>query len=187
MNQFFNNLFGTIANNYYGVQQNGLITPTGFIPINSEGKTLRVKGAQASWLGLRTREMQKAAYEFCYPLASVIDRLAEYDTAGELEILRSKGKGKHDEASNPWATRMRARLAQPNPLQSWEQFRNQQIVYKKIFGFCPVFPLLPIGLKDKSYCLSMWNLPPWLFRAEPTNSIINTSSIEEIIKEYSVQ
>lgn len=184
MSGFFNNLFGTIANNYFAPQQNGLITPTGFIPINNNGGTLRIKGNQAVWLGLRTREMQKAAYEFCYPLASVIDRLAEYDTAGELEILRSKGKGKHDEATNPWATRMRARLAQPNPLQSWEQFRSQQIVNKKIFGFCPVFPLLPIGVKDKSYCLSMWNLPPWLFKAEATNDIINTSTIEEIVKKY---
>ena len=186
---FFNNLFGTIAGNFFGgIGQNGLITPTGFVPTDDKGGLLRIRGNQAQWLGLRTREMQKAAYEFCYPLASVVDRLAEYDTAGEIEILRSKGKGKQDEATNPWATRMKARLEQPNPLQTWEQFRFQQVAYKKIFGFCPVFPLLPVGLGqiDPSYCLAMWNLPPWLFRAEPTGNLINTSEISEIVKEYSV-
>lgn len=189
MNPFFNNLFGVIAGNFFGgVGENGLVTPVGFVPVGNKGQTLRVRGNQAVWLGLRTREMQKYAYEFCYPIASVIDRMAEYDIAGEIEILRTKGKGKQDKATNPWATRMSARLAQPNPLQTWEQFRAQQIVYKKIFGFCPVFPLLPAGIGelDPSYCISMWNLPPWLFRAIPTNDLINTSTIDEIVKEYSI-
>lgn len=186
---FANNLFGAIAGSFFGAPlgENGLVTPVGFVPVDNSGHSLMVRGSQAVWMGLRTREMQKQAYEFCYPVSCVVDRLAEYDLTGEIEILRSKGKGKEDYATNPWAQRMNKLLAQPNPLQSWEQFRGQQVVYKKIFGFCPVFPLMPFGMDfDPSLCLSMWNLPPWLFRAEPTRKLLEATTIDEIVKEYSV-
>lgn len=177
---FFSNLFGTIG-------QGSFLLPTeaSFIPTDAKGSSIYIKGQQAQWLGLRTRIMQKKAYELCYPLASVIDKLAEFDVSGEIEIIRSKGKGKEDIATNDWSNRMRGLIAQPNPLQTWEQFRGQQIVYKKIFGFCPVFPLAPIGL-DPSYCKSMWNLPPWLFTATGTGKMISVGTSEEIIKHYSI-
>ncbi|HEY6949026.1 MAG TPA: hypothetical protein VI146_00320, partial [Nitrososphaeraceae archaeon] len=111
---FANNLFGAIAGSWFGsLGENGLITPVGFVPTNDKSGLRHVRGSQAVWMGLRTREMQKAAYEMCYPVSSVIDRLAEYDLTGEIEILRSKGKGKEDYATNPWSQRMNARIAQP--------------------------------------------------------------------------
>jgi hypothetical protein len=188
MSDWGNNLFGAIAGNLFGsLGQNGLVTTAGFVPTDSSGGTRYVRGSQAVWMGLRTREAQKQAYEFCYPVASVIDRLAEYDLNGEIEILRSKGKGKEDYATNGWAQRMNKLILQPNPMQSWEQFRTQQLVYKRVFGFCPVFPLMPFGLDyDPSYCLAMWNLPPWLFRAESTNVLIQATDIDEIVKSYSI-
>jgi hypothetical protein len=187
MSSWGQNLFGIIAGWGSGASiGNGLITP-GFVPTNSSGGIMRIRGSQASWLGLRTREMQKQAYEFCYPVSSVCDRLAEYDLTGVIEILRSKGKGKEDYATNPWSQRMNKLIAQPNPLQAWEQFRGQQVVYKKLFGFCPVFPVMPVGMDfDPSYCMAIWNLPPWLFRAEPTNKLLEATDIDEIIKSYSI-
>src|SRR5688572_7511202 len=151
MNQFFYNLFGSIANANTALTS---FQPTvDFIPIDGAYHTLDIKGNNATWLGLQNKIMQKYAYEFCYPLASVVDRLAEADITGDLEIYRKAGKGKETEATSPYAQRMKALLEQPNPLQSWEAFRAQQIVYKKVYGFCPMLAVMPAGMEflDKSY------------------------------------
>jgi len=179
MSNFVNYLFGTIAggvNTYRGA------SGVSFIP-DGKGGTIEIKGQDATWWGMNNREMQKKAYEFCYPVASVVDRLAEYDIAGKIEILRTEGKGKHDFATNSWAQNMNKLLAQPNPVQSWEQFRGQQIVYKKIFGFCPVLPLIPSGFTPDN-AISMVNLPPWCFEPDPTMDYINQSNIEGYVKKY---
>lgn len=176
---YINNLFGTIAGSSL---MSGMPT-VDFIPNGRNGEKIDVKGDQASWLGLKNPLMQKFAYDFCFPLSSVVDRLAEYDITGSVEILRSTGKGKDNFATNDWAQRMNKLLAQPNPLQSWEQFRGQQVVYKKVFGFCPVLPIVPAGFSPE-YTLSMINLPPWLFDVEGTKRILYTSKAEDLIKNY---
>jgi len=180
---FFDHMFGSIA----GYSSLDRITGgADFIPINGSGKTIKIKGSQARWMGMRSRYMQKHAYEFCYPVATVIDRLAEYDLTSELKINRSTGKGKNNEATNEWSVRMRERLTQPNPLQSWEQFRGQQIVYKKVFGFCPVLPIIVEGFENQPWmCSAIINLPPWLFDAIATrNAITSSFEIGDVIKEY---
>lgn len=183
MNQFFNNLFGTIAGSNTVLER---VAPNiGYIPIDGQGGTIDIKGQNAAWLGLQNRLMQKWAYEYCYALASVVDKLASADTTGEVEILRYKGKGKEDLATSGYAQRLNKLFAQPNPLQSWEQFRGQQVVYKKISGFCPVLPIMPAGILDPSYCTGLINLPPWTFEVEPTGKYTGQTTIEGLVKRYS--
>jgi len=178
---FINNLFGVIAG-----QTNLRGSNMDFIPGGSKGEQIVIKGDNVAWLGMRSRLMQKYAYDFCYPVSSVVDRLAEYDLTGRVDILRSKGKGKENDATGPWATAMRNRFAKPNPLQSWEQFRGQQNVYKRIFGFCPVLPIVPVGFQP-SDCVAIINLPPWLFDAVPVkNYSLGASKIEEIVSHYTL-
>ncbi len=181
---FVHNLFGTIAN------MNGTVpvpSHIDFIPNGNAGETIQIKGDSAEWLGLKSRQMQKYAYDYCHPVASVVDRLAEYDLTGELLILKIKGKGKEDIAKSSWAERMRKLLEQPNPMQNWHQFRGQQNVYKRVFGFCPVLPLIPAAFEhDPSFATCMINLPPWLFEAKGRRKFILTSDINEIIEEYIV-
>ena len=182
--QFFNNLFGTIAGTNIPAKFGGI----DFAP-DGKGGTIKLtgKGMPAQWLGLRTPMMQKYAYEFCFPVAAVCDKLAEMDTNGKLEIVRAKGKGKNDLATNAWATKMNTLLAQPNPLQSWEQFRGQQVVYKKIFGFCPVLPIIPVGFEElPEFATSIINIPPWLFEPIGTGKLLYQSTIDDLIKEYRV-
>jgi hypothetical protein len=178
---FINSLFGTIANTTLSREPSGI----SFIPIDDKGNTIQIKGDNVNWLGLKSRQMQKYAYDYCYPLASVVDRLAEYDITGNIEILRSTGKGKENFATSEWANRMNRLLAQPNPMQSWEQFRGQQVIYKKVFGFCPVLPFVPGGMTPDN-ATSMINIPPWLFDYESTREIIFTSKIDQIVKEWRV-
>jgi len=177
---FIDYLFGSIA----GATSIDRAAPgISFIPVDNASGTLQIKGQNAVWLGMKNRLMQKYAYEFCYPVSSVVDRLAEYDIAGKIEILRTEGKGANNYATNSWAMNMNKLLAQPNPMQSWEQFRGQQIIYKKIFGWCPVLPLIPAGFSPDN-AISMVNIPPWCFEPEPTNNYINQSKIEDVVKSY---
>lgn len=180
MSRFTNNLFGTIA------QGAGIPLPAGlsFIPINDSGDVVHIRGQQAQWLGLRNRDQQLRAYSFCSPLSSVIDRLAEADINGKPEILRKEGKGKEDYATSEYAKKLNTLLAQPNPLQSWHQFRGQQVVYKKIFGFCPVWPVMPAGFSDPSDAYQIWNLPPWLFDVEGTKKLLRQKDVKDMVKTW---
>src|SRR5690349_12697213 len=130
---FANHLFGTVAKR--GSFFNRIPTGKSFIPIDGEGGTISIRANDsASWLGLENRNQQKFAYEYCFPVSCVVDRLAELDLTGALQILRAGGKGrgkKNDFLTGAYADRMNKLFKQPNPLQSWEQFRGQQNVYKR--------------------------------------------------------
>lgn len=179
---FARNLFGTISG--FDLSQNS--QGMSFIPVDSKGATIDIKGDNVSWLGLKSKQMQKYAYDYCYPLASVVDRLAEYDVTGLIEILRAEGKGKENYLKSEWGLRIKNLFTQPNPMQSWEQFRGQQVIYKRIFGYCPILPFVPAGLPPE-YATSMINLPPWLFEGVSTKQLIYTKSTGEIVKEWTVK
>ena len=186
--RFTQNLFGAIAG---GLGVTDYVRPgIDRIPLDGSGKTLNIsgKGQQALWMGLRSPMMQKKAYEFCYPVASVCDRLAEADTTGCLEIIKTKGKGKEAEAKGPWATEMGKLFAQPNPMQTWEQFRGQQIVYKKVFGYCPVLPIARTGFENNPELggfSAIINVPPWCFEPISSGKFLQSSTVG-LIKEYRV-
>jgi len=62
---------------------------------------------------------------------------------------------------------MNSMFSQPNEMQGWENFRGQQLVYKRVFGYCPVLPMSPVGM-EWIYS-KMINLPPWLFGVNEGN------------------
>jgi Phage portal protein len=150
------NLFGTL-----GTQNLGALGQYGFIPIDGQGATLNLTdNIDAQWLGLASKNMQYWAYNYCSPLAAVIDKLAEADTNGRIEFLNPDGTTKSNFSGNPRLKRISTLLKRPNPLQTWEEFNSQQVVLCKIFGYCPVFAVCPAGF-DKSYSSSLWNLNPF--------------------------
>ena len=151
-----NNLFGSL-----GTQNLGSLGQYGFIPTNGEGGTLNLTdNIDAQWLGLSAKNMQYWAYNYCSPLAAVIDKLAEADTNGRIEFLNPDLTTKTNFSGNPRLSRISKLLKRPNPLQTWEEFNSQQVVLCKIFGYCPVFAVCPVGF-DKSYSSSLWNLNPF--------------------------
>ena len=170
-NSFANNLFGAIA----GLSGNLIAPAPDFIPIDGSGGTLQLTNTTANWLGLRSRNMQYWAYVYCAPLSSVIDKLAECDINGVLEAI--KADGSEDYSQSGTVKRLMKLLAKPNPLQSWEDFRAEQVAYKKIFGFCPVWPIVPAGMSDPTYAKTIWNILPWLATPQINNdfNIYSTS------------
>ena len=183
---FLGNLFGVISEQAFPYSNDVDFIPTGF-----GGKTVDIKGDNISWLGMKSRIMQKHAYDFCHPVGAVADRLAEYDLTLQFQVLRHKGKGKEDFATSTFANNLNARFEQPNPLQSYEQFRGQQNVWKRVFGFCPVYPLVPTGF-TKDNCVAMFNIPPWLFTVK-ANKIKTgsqdffSSTLSDIVEYYEFQ
>lgn len=167
------NLVQSFTNNLFGVIAGGATQAFGyadFAPTDSNGNIVRLTGQDSvQWLGLKNRMMQRWAYDYCYPLASVIDRLAEYDTAGYMEIKRLKGKSAGNELNSEWAQRITNLFTNPNPLQTWGQFRAQQVVFKRTYGFCPVLPIRPAGLPPE-YAVSLHNIPPWAIEVDATGN-----------------
>ena len=153
---FTNNLFGAIA----GLTGNLVRPGRDFIPIDGSGGTLKLTNTTANWLGLRSRQMQYWAYVYCSPLSAIIDKIAECDMNGELEAI--KNDGTEDYSLSLTVKRLMNLLERPNPLQTWESFRAEQVAYKKIFGFCPVWPIVPVGISDPTYAKTIWNVLPWL-------------------------
>lgn len=179
-NSFFLNLFGSIAN-LPMVGQLG--SNADFIPTDNNGNILKLTGQDsAAWLGMKNKIMQKYAYDYCFPLASVVDKLAEYDVSGEIEIYRLEGKGAKNPATNSWSQNMRKLLDQPNPLQTYSQFRSQQVAYKKVYGFCPVLPIVPNSMSPE-YAVAIINLPPWLFTPilKPGANLLTAIKMEDIV------
>ncbi len=184
MQRWYNNLFGSIA---------GLAPVRGsgrdFIPKNNKGGVISLtgKGSEASWLGLKSVEMQKYAYMYCAPLASVIDGIASADSNGRIKIV--KNDDTFEVSKSGYAKRMATLLKRPNPMQTWTQFRAQQVCYKNSYGYCAIFPVMPAGMKfkdDPSFATSLWNLPPWLCRLTPTRKMFGQMDQEGIIESLSI-
>jgi len=156
-----NNLFGSIGEGRWPMSPNA-----DFMPIDNEGGVMRMRGDghQPKWLGLDSLLMQSWAYDFCSPLASVIDRVAEADTNGRIEFVDENGATLKRETVNktPKLGRVKRLFKRPNPLQTWHEFNNEQVVICKKHGYCPVFMVRPKGM-DATHTMWMFNISPlWI-------------------------
>lgn len=179
MGNFFNNIFGSIGS-VYPAAGFAAKTDIGFIPRDSAGGVINLRGADAVWKGLELPNMQYWAYCYCAPLASVIDRLAECDTNAVIQLLKANG----DSTQSSVAKQVESLMSRPNPLQTWAEFRGQQSVYKRIFGYCPVYAMIPAGSKayEAKY---LWNLNP--FYARPiANYEFTMTNGQDRIKEWNI-
>lgn len=149
------NMFGSIAKSLFPFG-----TDKGFIPIDDQGGIMRLgTGHEPQWLGLDSISMQAYAYNYCSPLAAVIDRLAQADTNGRIEFLDESGATIANVSKMPAKNRVKKLLAKPNPLQTWHEFNNEQVVISKKHGYCAVFAIGPKGM-DKTWTKFLVNLSP---------------------------
>jgi len=102
------------------------------------------------------------AYQRCPVVSSIINRQALATINGRMTIVDDSGK----ESQKVQAKALRRLLRRPNPLQSYKQFRAQSNVYKRIYGYCPVLRMCPVGFEDDFSKWRLWNIPPWMIRVE---------------------
>ncbi len=160
-----NNMFGTIAQGGFPFN-----TSMDFIPDGFNSEVIQLTGEnldkQARWLGLSGKNMQYWAYNYCAPLSTVVDRLAEADSNGILKFWDDDEEKVMKKVTKvPNLLRIKKLFRKPNPLQTWHEFNSQQVVFCKTFGYCPVWCIAPFGF-DKSYTKYMFNLNPFYFEPD---------------------
>lgn len=107
------------------------------------------------------------AYQRCPVVSSIINRQALATINGKVTIVDDEGK----ESKKPQANALRKLLKRPNPLQSGKQFRAQSNVYKRIYGYCPVLRMCPVGFEDDFSKWRLWNIPPWMIQVEDNDDL----------------
>lgn len=160
-----------------------LSTNMGFIPVDNKGDVLLLNEmlkTGASWRTLQSKDQQYWAYMFCSPLASVIDRQTNADLNGEIEIL----KDDKDYDTSRYAKAVKNRLNAPNPLQDWYEFRAQQMIYKKIFGYCLMYTMEFASSPDRSFNF-LWNINP-LYAEPEGNDKFSLAKSPNPIKQWNI-
>lgn len=152
-----NSLFGSIGGKKIPVPVN-----VDFAPLDDQGNVIDFtdNNGNPAWLGLEFKSMQWWAYNYCSPLAAVIDRIASATANGIIEFQNEDGTTVKNPAKNPKLNRIQKLFRKPNPWQTGQEFDAQQTVLCKIFGYSLVWTICPFGV-DKSYTKMMVNLNPY--------------------------
>lgn len=136
-------------------------------------------GGNSSIYSTQTVENQKNAYNKCPAVAAIINRKAKAFTNAKWWVLDQNGK----EVNSREAKVVKALMAKPNVLQSWNQFLAQAKVYEQLFGRCYIFALRIPGFRD---IVSLWVLPNWIVNTKLTGKFLMQTKIEEIVEKYEV-
>jgi hypothetical protein len=130
------------------------------------------------------------AFTICPPLQSIILRKAEAAANARLWIMTSKGKGKNRECKTEWADKCRAKLARPNPFETWSEFDFNMTVYTNLFGWCVVYPTYSTKMfagKGMAYADNIWVLPPSMLDWLETGRVFNQLDLKGIFQYIRVQ
>jgi hypothetical protein len=126
------------------------------------------------------------AYEYCPPVYSIINKQAYAFINGKTFITNLKGKGKAKEATSEYANKVKALLSKPNALQNGKQFEAQAAVYLRLFGYCIILPIKPIGFPNED-ATALWIIPPYMCEinfAKQTFYNLKKGFISSIILKY---
>lgn len=105
------------------------------------------------------------AYQKNPIVSAVINKMAQATVNGKQFIMNDEGK----EVTTPQAKALKKLLKKPNYYQNGTAFRAQGIVYKKIYGYCPVLVIKPAGFENDYSKWKLWNIPPWMLQVEDNN------------------
>ena len=118
------------------------------------------------------------AIENCPPLTAVILKKSAAYINGKTWVMDDKGQ----EAKSKFAQTLKARLLNPNPLQTWKQFEAQQQFIINAFGFSILLPIQPTGFKETVDCSSMWNIPPSMLDIQETGKLFYQTDLSGMLK-----
>lgn len=120
-----------------------------------------------------TQDCEKArALLMCAPFFMVCDKLGSMASRGVPYVM--------DEQGNERSTfdDVRALLANPNPLQTWEAFMKQVELSLAAFGMCPISL---VRATEQSLPVAMWVIPAERFRLYGTGRNVRQSELEEVV------
>jgi phage portal protein BeeE len=152
-----------------------------FAPYNDKGGVIMFSGFgdTGDFSNIKTAEGQASAYQLVHAVRTVINRCSTPFGNGEVWVLDKNG----NEVKTREATEAAALLKNPNPTQTWVEFYVQQNIYKRVFGYCPVYAVRPVGLRMVA---ALYNVLPLIFSVEYTGKLYNQTSIADIVKSYRI-
>lgn len=115
------------------------------------------------------------AYQQCPVVSSIILRQAQATVNGRPAVMDEKGK----ESKLPQAVALKALLKRPNAIQNGKQFRAQGNVYKRIYGYCPVLIVKPVGFENDFTKWKLWNIPPWMLQVTDSTDLFFLSTAKQ--------
>ena len=83
------------------------------------------------------------AYQLCPVVSSIINRQAQCVINGQVWVSDENG----EESKTPAGLSLMRLLNKPNPIQCGREFRAQNNVYKRIYGYCPVLVIKKVGFE----------------------------------------
>ncbi len=122
------------------------------------------------------------SYEQCPPVYSIINKQAYAFINGKTFITDADGK----EVKTDYANKVRALLHKPNALQNGKQFEAQAAIYLRLFGYCVILPIKPVGFKNEE-ATALWIIPPYMCRlefAKQTFFNLKKGFIQKIVVKY---
>lgn len=114
------------------------------------------------------------AYQRCPIVSSVINKSAQATVNGKPFIMNDDGK----ESQKIQAKQLRRMFMRPNGIQTGKQFRAQGNVYKRIYGYCPILIVKPVGFESDYSTWKLWNIPPWMMQVEDNTDWFFTSDMK---------
>lgn len=107
------------------------------------------------------------AYQRCPVVSSIINRQAQCTVNGKQYVMDSKGK----ESKKIPAMALKKLLLKPNIYQSGREFKAQGQLYKRIYGYCPVLVIKPVGFESDYSKWKLWNIPPWMIQVRDSMNL----------------
>jgi len=159
--------------------------PSGFIPVKYNNLTsdvatlLQYFGSRLSKsINCTTQEGQWKAYQDCSLIESIIERRVDYFHSGIYSVVDTEGKP----VTNAESKQILRLLANPNPLQNRAEFEQTVMVYKEVFGFCPLYKVMPAN-RTKGLPVAIWAINPMNFTYTLTGKLYLQSTLSGIVKE----
>ena len=123
---------------------------------------------------------KKEAFKACIPLNSTITKCGKLFSNGKFYVVDED----NNDVTTAEAKKIIQLLKKPNPLQSGKVFNRQVELTLKLYGRCPIYLLrgLPFSVP-----VSMWIIPPELFKQTTTGKLWGQNEKSEIIGETYIE
>ena len=158
----------------------GSFIPTG-LNRNDINRIINILGSNsATRFDTHTVMGQADALTRCSILQSICEKTSKYFQAGELEVERTDSdNGKVDAA-------LLQLIASPNPLQTWTELEQQIITYLKVYGYAPLYRIMPAN-RSTGTPTALWCVNPETFTYKLTGKQWNQSTIQGIVEDVRFQ
>ncbi len=147
---------------------------------NSTAQLLNYFSRLSKTINCTTPSGQWTAYQDCSLVQSIIEKRVEYLRAGYYEIVDDN----LEEIDTTKSRQIFKLINNPNPLQSRDEFEATVHIYLKIYGYCPLYKVMPAN-RTAGLPTAIWAIDPMYFNYVLTGKMYMQSTLHDIISSVS--